>query len=275
LFVSDHDSMVNLRTLQGIAERRGMVFMGSIELSASWGHFNAFPVGVGERLSIDTGTASVGQLFGEARRLGAAVIQVNHPFIPYGYFTSVQGGVAPGGFDPSFDLLEINAAAPGDDATVVHRLWNYWNEGRRYYLGAGTDTHDVWREESGRVRAFAHPEGSLTAANFARALKAGHGYVSYGPLIFPSILFGTQVAADSGQPVVLDLDLQSVAGLRSVQLIAGGAVLESREFPDRPGEASVRFTLPAEHSPWFALVVEDVEGRRAYTDPIWGAARAH
>jgi hypothetical protein len=252
-----------------------MVFMGSIELSASWGHFNAFPVRVGERLSIDTGTASVGQLFGEARRLGAAVIQVNHPFIPYGYFTSIQGGVAPGGFDPSFDLLEINAAAPGDDATVVHRLWSYWNEGRRYYLGAGTDTHDVWREESGRVRTFAHPEGPLTAASFARALKAGHGYVSYGPLIFPSILFGTQLAADAGQPAVLDLDLQSVAGLRSVQLIAGGAVLESREFPDSPREASVRFTLPAEHSPWFALVVEDVEGRRAYTDPIWGAARAH
>ena len=46
--------------------------------------------------AIVSGTASVDALFAEARRLGATVVQVNHPLIPYGYFTSLAAGVAPG-----------------------------------------------------------------------------------------------------------------------------------------------------------------------------------
>jgi hypothetical protein len=269
LFVSDHDSTVNHRTLQTIAARRHVPFIPSVELSASWGHFNAYPLALGEKLSIDTGTATVDQLFREARRLGASVIQVNHPFIPYGYFTSVAGGVAPGGFNPGFDLIEVNASAPDDDMKVVHRLWDYWNEGRRYYLSAGTDTHDVWNEESGRVRTFAHPDGPLTTARFVEALKAGHAYVSHGPLIYPSIVFGTHVAAEPGRPVTLAVDLQSVAGLKNVELIGRGAVVDSRDLTAHPGEAHLQFTLTADRSTWYALVVQDVQGKTAYTDPIW------
>ena len=90
-------------------------------------------------------------------------------------------GVAPGGFNPAFDLIEINAAAPEDDDKVLHTLWTFWNGGHHYFLGAGTDTHDVWNSHSGYVRTFAHVDGALTAASFARALQAGHAYVTKGP----------------------------------------------------------------------------------------------
>jgi hypothetical protein len=274
LFVSDHDSTVNHRALQAIADRRGMPFIPSVELSASWAHFNAYPLTLGEKLAVDTGTATVQELFREARRLGALVIQANHPFIPYGYFTSVANGVAPGGFDPDFDLIEINGSVPGDDMKVVHRLWDYWNEGRRYYLSAGSDTHDVWNEESGRVRVFAHPGGPLTAASFSGALKAGHAYVSHGPLIFPSLPFGNTLAAEDGRPAPLAVDLQSVAGLKSIQLIGGGAVTDSRELPDSPREAHLEFALDPARCHWYAFIVEDVDGQRAYTDPLWVEARS-
>ena len=269
LFVSDHDSTVNHRALQAIAARRGIPFIPSVELSASWGHFNAYPLTLGEKLAIDTGTASVSELFREARRLGAIVIQVNHPFIPYGYFTSVATGVAPGGFDPAFDLMEINASAPDDDEKVIHRLWDYWNEGRRYFLSAGTDTHDVWKEESGRVRTFAHPDGALTAASFAEALKAGHAYVSHGPLIFPSVVFGNRLEAGPGRPAALGVDLQSIAGLKRIELIGGGVVVESEDIQSFHSEAHLKFALAPDRSTWYALVVEDVEGQKAYTDPVW------
>ena len=97
LFVSDHDSTVNHGALQAIADRRGMAFIPGIELSASWGHFNAYPLLPGQQLNIDTGTATIDEIIKEGRRQGATVVQVNHPFIPYGYFTSVSAGVAPGG----------------------------------------------------------------------------------------------------------------------------------------------------------------------------------
>jgi hypothetical protein len=274
LFVSDHDSIANHRPLQAIAERRGIPFIPSVELSASWAHFNAYPLSSGAELSVDTGTATVQELFKEARRLGALVIQANHPFIPYGYFTSVANGVAPGGFDPDFDLIEINASVPEDDIKVVHRAWDYWNQGHRYYLSGGTDTHDVWNEESGRLRVFAHPDGPLTAVSFVRALQAGHAYVSHGPLIVPSIPFGTSIAAEAGRTPNLSVDLQSVAGLKSVRLIGHGQVVDSRDLRDRHREAHVEFRLDPNRSPWYALIVEDVAGHQAYTDPIWLEARS-
>jgi hypothetical protein len=269
LFVSDHDSTVNHRALQAIADRRGVPFIAGIELSASWGHFNAYPLLLGQKLGIDTGTATIDEIINEGRRLGASVLQVNHPFIPYGYFTSVHAGVAPGGFNPSFDLIEINAGEPADDAKVLQTLWNFWNAGHRYYLAAGTDTHDVWRDESGAVRTFAHIDGAASATAFAQALKDGHGYVTSGPLILPSVMFGDELKVKPGQPFTLGFDLQAVAGIRQAQLIGAGAVLRAETFHDVLQQIHVDFPLATDRSTWYALIVEDTQGHKAYTDPIW------
>ncbi len=269
LFVSDHDSTVNHRALQAIAERRGKGFIPGIELSASWGHFNAYPLKVGQKLAIDTATATIDDIIKEGRRQGAAVVQVNHPFIPYGYFTSVGTGVAPGGFNPTFDLVEINAGAAADDVKVLQTLWNFWNAGHHYYLSAGTDTHDVWHDESGSVRAFAHIDGAVTAETFARSLREGHGYVSFGPLVFPSVMFGDELKVKPGESFVLGFDLQSVAGLKQAELIGGGQVLKTETFSGTPHEIHVDFPLTTPRPAWYALIVEDGEGHKAYTDPIW------
>ncbi|HEY5264935.1 MAG TPA: CehA/McbA family metallohydrolase [Steroidobacteraceae bacterium] len=269
LFVSDHDSTVNHEALQRIADRRGMAFILGVEFSSSWGHFNAYPLKLGQKLAIDTGTATVQEIFKDGRRLGAIVLQVNHPFIPYGYFASLAAGTAPGGFDPAFDLIEINAAAPNDDGKVLQAAWNFWNAGHHYYLSAGTDVHDVWNHESGAVRAFAHIDDAVTAASFARAMKAGHGYVSFGPLIFPSVIFGDELKVKPGEGFVLGFDLKSVVGVKQVELIGHGAVLKTETFSATPQEVHVDFPLATDHATWYSLVVEDREGHKAYTDPIW------
>ena len=269
LFVSDHDSTANHAALRAIAAARAVPFIPGIELSPSWGHFNAYPLSAGAQLAIDTSTAGIDAILREARREGAQVVQVNHPFIPFGYFASLDAGVAPGGFNPAFDLIEINSSVPDDDPKVLARVWAFWNAGQRYYLSAGSDTHDVWNEESGRVRTYVHPDGPLSGAAFVAALKAGHAYVTYGPLIFPSTLFGTQITPGAGEPFTLSFDLGSVAGLKQAQLLSDGAVREARSFADAPLEAHVNFTLHIERPAWYALVVEDQHGRKAYTDPIW------
>jgi len=269
LFVSDHDSTVNLAVLQQIAGARGVSFIPGIELSPSWGHFNAYPLASGARLAIDTGTATVDMILKEARGAGATVVQVNHPFNPYGYFASLKAGVTPGGFNPGFDLMEINSSVPNDDPKVLAKLWEFWNAGQRYYLAAGSDTHDVWNDQSGRVRTCAHLDGQLSAQAFAQALKAGQAYVSYGPLIFPSVMFGTQMQVVSGEPFILAFDLASVAGISKAALISGGNLEVSRAFPDAPLTTHVDFTLTTNHTGWYALEVADQRGRMAYTDPVW------
>jgi hypothetical protein len=269
LFVSDHDSTANHHALQAIADRRGIAFIPGIELSASWGHFNAYPLLLGQPLAIDTGTATIDEIIKEGRRQGAIVVQVNHPFIPYGYFTSVSSGVAPGGFNPAFDLIEINAQAPDDDDKVLQTLWHSWNAGHRYYLTAGTDTHDVWNDESGAVRSFAHIDGAVTARTFAQALKEGHGFVTFGPLVFPSVMFGDELKVKPGQSFELGFDLKSVTGLKRVQVIGGGILLKTESFAGAPREMHVDFPLSTQRATWYALIVEDSQGRKAYTDPIW------
>ena len=269
LFVSDHDSSVNHGVLQVMADRRGVAFIPGIEISASWGHFNAYPLLPGRKLAIDTGTAGVDEIIKEGRRQGAVVVQVNHPFIPYGYFTSVGSGVAPGGFNPAFDLIEINAAAPDDDLKVLHTLWDFWNAGHRYYLSAGTDTHDVWHDESGAVRTFAHLEGAATAKAFAEALKQGHGYVTFGPLIYPSVMFGDELKVKPGESFMLGFDLESVAGVKQIELIGGGVVLKTESFHAVSQQVHVDFPLTTQSHTWYSLIVEDNLGHKAYTDPIW------
>jgi hypothetical protein len=67
----------------------------------------------------------------------------------------------------------------------------------------------------------------------------------------------------------LAVDLRSIAGLKNIELIARGAVLESRDLRDYYREAHVEFTVRPDRSSWYAWVVEDMQGQKAYTDPVW------
>jgi hypothetical protein len=180
----------------------------------------------------------------------------------------VSHGVAPGGFNPTFDLIEINASAPADDVKVLEALWNYWNAGHHYYLAAGTDTHDVWHEASGAVRAYAHIEGAVTAQAFAEALKEGHGYVTFGPLMYPSVMFGDELKVRPGESFALGFDLESIAGIKQVELIQAGTVLQTGTYAALQ-HVHIDYALRTERRTWYALVVADSRGRKAYSDPIW------
>ncbi|HET9068060.1 MAG TPA: CehA/McbA family metallohydrolase [Amaricoccus sp.] len=271
LSVMDHDSTVNHEEMARIAESRGMPFIPSIELSASWGHFNAYPLDLGAPLEIDTSTATAAEIMAEARRLGADAIQANHPFIPYGYLASLEAGVVPGGFAPDFDLLELNG--PDDDAAVFARANQLWNQGQRIYLSGGSDTHDVWNEDTGSARAYVHVPGGVSTEGFVANLKAGHAYVTRGPLIVPEVVFGSQLRIAPGQERALSFDLTAVNGLAKAPLVGPGGEIATQSFEGAPTTATAEFTATADGGAdganWVALTVEDQEGKIAFSDPIW------
>lgn len=270
LFVSDHDSTANFTALQTLATQRGVAFIPGIELSPSWGHFNAYPLQLDAKLSVDTGTATAAEIFADARRMGAIAIQANHPFIPYGYLTSAKANLVPGGFSANFDLLEINSGSPGDDRKVLERLWQHWNAAEPVYLSAGSDTHDVWNDESGHARVYAYIEGPVSSRAFAESLRRGRSYVSLGPLITPAIAFGERLTMRSQQPFSLDFELQSVAGLRRAELVSGGKIISTLNFAGASEQqARASFPLATHQSTWYSLIVRDAAGRKAYTNPIW------
>jgi Carboxypeptidase regulatory-like domain len=265
LFLSDHDTTVNDRAMRAIAGARGVPFIPSIELSPSWGHFNAYPVRPGARMTLDMNEASVQQVFAQAHRMGATYIEVNHPYDPgEGYFGSLERGVAKGGFDGDFDFVEINGAQPENDGRTLARVWRFWNAGKRYYLAAGSDTHDVWNDYSGDARVYVHVQGPLTPASFLAGLKAGHAFVTHGPLIFPDHLFGSRVRPGTS----LGFTLEAAAGLDRATLIVDGKPYKTVMYH---GRRKARLAMRAAAG-WDALVVEDSAGKTAYTNPIWAPA---
>jgi hypothetical protein len=267
LFVSDHDSTVNHHVLQGIAEERGVPFIPSIELSPSWGHFNAYPIKLGAAMNLEMNKATVQDVFAEAHRMGAEFIEVNHPYNPgEGYFASLDRGVASGGFDPDFDFLEINGAESDKDEKTLAVARKFWGDGKRYYLAAGSDTHDVWNSHSGAARVYVHVNGPLTADKFLKGLKQGHAFVSHGPLVFADPLFG-ETAVLKGGRADLTFRLEAVAGLKRATVICQGQPAKVVDYGGHETTSHLEFvaTVPG----FCALTAEDALGKTAYTNPIW------
>jgi hypothetical protein len=286
-FLSDHDSTKNNAEMSLLASEQGLNFIGGTELSASWGHFNAYPIDADKQPNKGVGLLSVQEIFNEARRLGADIIHVNHPYGNYGYFDSLKqqqanGGndnsLVPGGLNLGFDLIEITTE---HEPQTLQRAWDFWNKGKPAYFSAGSDVHDVWgtlpEHSSGAGRSYAYISDELTVDSYMRALKNGHSYASQGPLVYPELIFGTQIDHPQGENLVLRYELQSVVGLSSVQLIERGQEIGRRDF-ERPNTAErqaltdlqmIEFNVRPDKPTWYSLVVQDVAGNYAYTNPLW------
>lgn len=268
-FLSDHDSVINNQAMRVLSETRDMHFIPGAELSPSWAHFNAFPLDADKTVDIDTGQATVQQIFAAARRMGADVIEANHPHSGYGYFTSLDAGSVPGGYDDAFDLVEIVPENNAANEKTLARVWQMWNDGHRAYLAGGSDAHDVWLQESGSARTYVHVDGDLTIEKFVAGLKAGNSFASQGPLVYPEKVFGSEVQHDAGDTLALKHVVQAVSGLRSVQLIERGEEIEELTFDGADIPVALEFSVNPGADTWYSLVIEDMQGKFAYTNPVW------
>ena len=266
-FISDHDTVANHHEIDKFSKEAGLLFIPGLEISPSWAHFNIYPLPLGATIEADATRDSVAEVFASARKAGARVIAVNHPTIEYGYFTARDRGTIPGGkFDTGFDLMEINSLETFEKDVPLY--WELWNTGLRRYLSGGTDNHNVWKTLSADMRVFAKVEGDLTVDKYIDAILAGNSFVSQGPLVYPEIMFGSVLP--KGKPLTLKFSLESVMGLDKAILIQNGTELEVKEFKANPMKAEAAFEIKnPEAGQWFALIVFDKDGRRAWGNPVW------
>jgi hypothetical protein len=268
-FLSDHDSVANNEKMRALSDERGMQFIPGTELSPSWAHFNAFPLDAGKTVEIDTGQATVQEIFAAARDMGAELIEANHPYSSYGYFEALDNNSVPGGFDPDFELVEIVSPGAGGNEKTLTRVWEMWDEGQRAYLAGGSDVHDVWLEDSGSSRTYVHVAGDLSIDSFIEGLRVGHSFASQGPLVYPEIIFGSEISHSAGEALVLAYSIQAVSGLRSAKLIGRGTEMDEIVFDGIDTVMPIEFTVHPESNSWYSLIVEDMNGRFAYTNPVW------
>jgi len=265
--ISDHDLVTNTPTMAHLSHHRGIPFIPSIEISSSWGHFNVFPVLPGKTLQIDSGTATVHEIFAAARQMGAMAISANHPNISYGYFYSLERETVPGGYDEGYDLVELNSGR--NNEKTLGQIRRLWSQGRHYYLSAGTDNHNVRKDISGRIRMFAKIEGKPTPEKFISALMAGNAYASLGPVVESDIMFGREVVLDKGAAFELNVIVRAVEGLKEVQLLKDGVIVETVVLGPGETEKRIPFVSTPLKNTWYALVLSDIRGNLAWTNPIW------
>jgi hypothetical protein len=271
VYVSDHDSVENHKSIAVLAAKRGLPFFPGIEVSPAWGHFNLYPLPLDRDPKLDPAATTPAEIFARARDLGA-LVQANHPSTDSNaYLTFHASGQLPVPFDDGFDFLEINGNDlfdEGDERTVA-AAWAYWTRGVRKPLTGGSDTHDIRSGEgdsaSGRVRTCAHLDARPTVEGLKRALAAGRSYVTLGPMLYPETLPGLTVKG----PESVSIEVVAVNGVASVELVADGVSRARQTFADHPRRHTARFPFDPMPGAWYAFSVVDAAGNVAFTNPVW------
>ncbi len=273
-FVSDHDSVVNYKEMEYWASKRGIPFIPSVEISPRWGHFNPYPIKHPEYL-VYRGTPC--KIFEAARKAGAIVIRVNHPYRG-GYFYSWEKGELPGPYCPDWDVAEINGKWDSSDNKTLMKLWEFWNKGQRYYLTAGSDVHDVWSTPYvGYPRVYAYIPTKPTPEALAYAEKYGHTFITYGPLVFMNPLPGKTIPVSvNDTSIKLKLDLWAVDGLSKIVIVSRGQKVYEKTFTETPIHTQLEVELPVNKIlppntsiSWVSVMAWDTDGDIAITNPIW------
>ncbi len=74
---------------------------------------------------------------------------------------------------------------------------------------------------------------------------------------------------DLGDTLDLAFSVQAVTGLKSVTLIERGQEIGGQEMAGEVNSLDVSFSVNPETDTWYSLVVEDIDGKIAYTNPVW------
>ncbi|MEL7566165.1 MAG: hypothetical protein AAGU27_14935, partial [Dehalobacterium sp.] len=115
-FTTDHDFTTNNFESHTYAKKYNMIgYMPSEEISASWAHFNVGPQSMAsyqffldenQKNNIMDQFADF-KVFVKQTHDAGATITANHPYYSYGPFYTNENSQVPGGYDNSFDNIEI------------------------------------------------------------------------------------------------------------------------------------------------------------------------
>lgn len=152
---------------------------------------------------------------------------------------------------PRLALLELTPVTSGFEARL-QELRQRWSRGEKVYLGGN----------SGKLYVYT-PKGRLSA-DYATAAGKGHSFLSFGPQVYP---ITTNFGGTAKPFTETQVEFRSEVGLARAEVwldgvqVAGWKINGAKWF--RTG-----VPVPPNHT-WMQWVVEDRNGKRAYSNPIW------
>ena len=183
-----------------------------------------------------------------------------------------------------------------------YKLLNAMKEGHAFHAATGgTDNHDVSGAASAKARAkiagnpadlqsyydtwvasakyngmpatYAYLGGKeLTMENAMAAVKAGHSFVTSGPIVLCDIggkIYGEKVEAKAGDALALNCDIWNRDGLREIRIVVNGEVVQQIPVTGEAFRETVTLTREWASCDW--IVVEALGEnccQYAFTNPI-------
>ncbi len=308
---TDHYVVTDLAPTVRWLEQRGLLtsrlqtVVGSevSTLGRRFGHFNVFPLAVGD--NVRSVGVTPAQLFADARRASpGGVLQVNHPRLDpkLGYFTYHQMDEATGeakvaGYDPSFDTLEVYNGDEAWNLKAVKKVLADWmhllGRGHRYTATGSSDSHSLAFLDPGLPRTLIRygaarsdaDDASAKQADVLAALKAGRAIVTSGPIIEATIDGKGPGETASGKTARLRVVVRAAPWIdvRALEILEGGqgkrVVWQQIPKSRRPLRLDKTFDLPVSGPTFFVVTAQGERGLPnaardgttpfAFTNPIW------
>lgn len=180
------------------------------------------------------------------------------------------------------DVVTWNGAARGG----FFPLYAVWNNGLKVTAIGGEDAianAQQRRVLSGATRTFVFTgERGLNMDAWLTSLRAGHAFVSTGPLVQLVVngsIPGDEVFLPAGGGMVdIDTSVRSITPLDKVLLVFNGTVIEEIPVSADRKSADFRKSIRVTQSGWYHLRAEgrpadrfplDADYAQAFTNPIW------
>ena len=165
----------------------------------------------------------------------------------------------------------------GDVGTELY--YEFLNLGFRLTAVAGSDA--PWGGTIGEARVYVYTGPHFDADGWFRGLKAGHTFVTVGPILDFSVdghMPGDQLTPTKGHLLKIHAqatDLSGVRALGQLEIVANGQVVRAVE--PQNGMASIDIELPADHSMWIAARAQRAGNSAtclAHTTPVYASVQS-
>jgi hypothetical protein len=156
----------------------------------------------------------------------------------------------------------------------VNDFYDFLNLGYKLTASAGSDL--PWGNTIGEVRMYVHTGGTFSADAWFAAMKAGHTFVTNGPMIELTVdnaIPGDELRVAENASIRIRARAWApriIGSPKGLELVAQGKVIRSAESnnPDIE-ELKIDVVLKAGGSQWIAARVRTHNGAVAHTSPIY------
>ena len=217
------------------------------------------------------------RVFDRVRELGGVSGYAHQGVLFHGYrglTLDVLGG--------KVDFMEVLQFCGDVQPLETEHYYHFLDLGFRLTATAGSDFPWCGRSNGpqiGNARFYTHVDGALTFDAWRTALRAGHTFVSSGPIVeltVNGLIPGEELAVQPGSTVRVRATARGHATqvpLRDLEVVVHGEVVRRAAAGEGAGQdaatLTLEFDLPVEHGLWIAARASAGAEQFAHTTPVY------